>query len=325
MVQRALIGRGHRAAALAERLVAAGGEIHWWAEPPDSEAVGGVPADGLVLAIVESEADLAAQSEAARRSGTPWVAWLVGEGAGLSASAYRAGAVVVLPEELTPDQVAQAFEGQVAARWNGRGSPPVRRRQQPRRGDPIALSADAALEVEEGVVALNVLHPDGAEVLLGLFGPGSLLAGHPEDGCFLQLVAHTAATVSMASWAEMARRPDFSDRVRLRLRQMEAWAAAQARPHLEQRVLGILALLAEEFGQEVEAGTRIGLRITHAQIASAVGATRTTVTRLLSTLRRRGVISMESGGEEGGHLCLRNWERADHGQACRHRPGSGSI
>jgi CRP-like cAMP-binding protein len=180
-----------------------------------------------------------------------------------------------------------------------------------RAGERILLDPDGVLEVLEGVVALTVIHEDGAEVLLGLYGPGQVLAGHPEDACCIQLCAHADSRVWMMPWTEAARQPGFAGRLRDRLRTMEAWAAMQARPHLEQRLLGILSLLAEQFGRPASRGVLIEVRITQSQLASAVGATRTTVSRLLGGLRRRGLlIAVRSG--RGERYCLQGWEGRGH-------------
>ncbi len=163
-------------------------------------------------------------------------------------------------------------------------------------GERILLDPDSVLEVLEGVVALAMIHEDGTEVLLGLYGPGQVLAGHPEDACGIQLSAQTGTAVRIQPWAEAARQPGFADRLRDRLRSMEAWAAMQARPQIEQRLLGILSLLAEQFGRPSSKGMAIEILVTQSQLASAVGATRTTVTRLLGGLRRRGLlIAVRSG------------------------------
>ena len=188
----------------------------------------------------------------------------------------------------------------------------------------ILAERDAVIEVREGVVALSVLHPDGTEVLLGLHGPGQILVGHPEDSCCLQLVAHTDVVVGLRPWAVAAARPGFPERLRARLRQMEAWSAAQARPGLDQRLLGILGLLAEQFGVPHPEGTLIDVRITHAQLAAAVGATRTTVTRLLGDLRARGLLTTAGAGG-GERLCLRRWDGADHGLRAREAAYAGSA
>ena len=177
------------------------------------------------------------------------------------------------------------------------------RLQHYRQGDLIRLPDDTVLEVVEGVVALTALHADGAEVLLGLFGPGQLLPGYPANDCAIELVVHTEAKVRMHSWSEAVRRPELVERLRFRLRQMESWASMQAHPHLEQRLLGILGLLAELFGRRHPRGLLIDVRLTHAQLASAVGGTRATVTRLLSRLRRRGVLSVVHDAV-GGRFCL---------------------
>jgi CRP-like cAMP-binding protein len=176
-----------------------------------------------------------------------------------------------------------------------------------RAGERIDLDPDNTLAIHEGVVALTVIHEDGAEVLLGLCGPGHVLAGHPADGCSIQLQTYTGARVSIEPWTAAVRWPDFFERLRHRLRTMEAWAAMQARPQIEQRLLGILSLLAGQFGRRGPKGTLIEVRITHAQLASAVGATRATVTRRLGALRRRGLL-LSVGSGAGERLCLRTEE-----------------
>jgi CRP-like cAMP-binding protein len=177
------------------------------------------------------------------------------------------------------------------------------RLQRYRQGEPIRLPDDAVVEILEGVLALTALHGDGTEVLLGLFGRGQLLPGHPAHGFAIELVAHTPAVVRLHPWSEAVGQPELAERLRFRLRQMEAWASVQAHPHLEQRVLGILGLLAESFGRPHPRGLLIDLRLTHSQLASAVGGTRATITRLISQLRRRGVLTVVRGAT-GGRFCL---------------------
>ncbi len=172
-------------------------------------------------------------------------------------------------------------------------------------GERIFLDPDHVLEVVDGVVALTMLHEDGAEVLLGLYGAGQILAGHPaESGC-VELSAQTATTVRVEPWGEAVQGAGFADRLRNRLRAMEAWAAMQARPHIEQRLFGILSLLAEPFGRSTRDGLLIDVPITQAQLASAVGATRTTVSRLLSRLGRKGLLVAVRTGR-GERYCLRS-------------------
>lgn len=219
--------------------------------------------------------------------------------------------LLVLPPDVPPEEVERTVRSALSTMRPGQATatavdPPIpfRRRPRYRQGDLIPLPDDAVLEVQEGVIALTALHADGAEVLLGLFGPGQLLTGHPASGCAIELTAQTEVEVRVHAWSEAVRQPELAERLRRRLRQMEDWASMQARPNMEQRVLGILGLLAEQFGRPHPRGLLIDIRLTHSQIASAVGGTRATVTRLISQLRRRGVLTVVPGAD-GGRFCLR--------------------
>lgn len=179
------------------------------------------------------------------------------------------------------------------------------------RGALIPTTPDLLLEVVAGIVAQVVIHSDGAEVLLGLHGPGQLLTPHPADSCYLNLQAHTDVQLALFSWSQAQYLPDLPAKLRARLWQQEAWAAMQARPHLDERLLGVLTLLAEQFGQSSSQGVLIDVRLTHAQLATAIGATRTTVTRLLGELRRRGLLSMVGEGQEE-RVCLHHTPTNQH-------------
>jgi CRP-like cAMP-binding protein len=55
-------------------------------------------------------------------------------------------------------------------------------------------------------------------------------------------------------------------------------------------LLGFLTLLIEEYGEPTEEGYCLPFPLTHAQIGSAIGSTRVTVTRLMGKLRQKGMI-----------------------------------
>jgi Crp-like helix-turn-helix domain len=63
------------------------------------------------------------------------------------------------------------------------------------------------------------------------------------------------------------------------------------------RLLGYLHLLAEEFGEEDNAGLHIPFVLTHSQLAGAIGSTRVTITRMLGELRKYGEISISGGNK----------------------------
>jgi len=275
--------------------------------PGQSEAT--IPGD----LVVTRQADPGLMSQI-EQSGLAWLAWCPANQDEQIARAYQYGAQAAFPVG-TPDGVVL----EIIQRTLERISPNheklevnmAQRRYQ--RGDLILLEPDAVVHVQKGIIAQNMVHLDGSEVLLGLCGPQQMMVPHPADTCYIQLVAHTDAVVTIQSWDLASRDTDFPEKLRFRLQQMEAWAAMQARPHLDQRVLGILSLLAEQFGISTPEGQVIDLRITHVQLASAVGATRTTITRTLGDLRRQGAISLIQT-PDGERICLLHGEQVSHGK-----------
>jgi CRP-like cAMP-binding protein len=273
------------------------------------------------VAQVEHDLLIARVSRAdAMPAGTPgpWLAWFPADRAELSTRAYQAGAVAAFSEETPIPTILQIVERTLALAANTKDAGPesmAQRRYQ--RGDVILLELGTVLEIQRGIIALTMVHQDGAEVLLGLCGPEQMLIPHPEDTCFIQLVAHTDCQVALRPWERAVRDAGFPDKVRSRLQQMEAWAAMQSRPDLDQRVLGILSLLSEQFGLPSPQGKIVDVRITHTQLAAAVGATRTTITRTLGDLRRRGIISSIQT-KDGERFCLTQWESGHHSW---HGPG----
>ncbi|MEZ4705682.1 MAG: Crp/Fnr family transcriptional regulator [Caldilineaceae bacterium] len=166
------------------------------------------------------------------------------------------------------------------------------------RGIFIPTTPEQLFLVEEGAVAQLVVHTDGTEVLLGFYGPGQLILPHPADSCYIYYRAHTDVTVRSLLWSEAHNLPGLVDQLRARIWRQEAWGALQARPANEDRLLGILTLLTEQFGITTENGTLLDLRITHQQLASAIGVTRPTITRLIHLLRRRHLLSTVGVGNQ---------------------------
>jgi len=232
-----------------------------------------------------------------------WVAWNQSDDLALTLAAYQVGARAVFPRETPPQVIAQSIQSALDESQQANVAPreAIQRRYQ--RGDLILLDADVVLQVQSGVLATTMIHQDGAAVMLGLSGPEQLLIAHPADNCHVQIVAHTDALVSIQDWETACRQPNFTKKLRARLQQMEGWAAMQARPYLDEKILGILGLLAAQFGHPCDEGILIDVRITHAQLASAVGATRTSITRVLGDLRLEGKL-ISTGKAENERFCL---------------------
>jgi CRP-like cAMP-binding protein len=243
---------------------------------------------------------------------SPWLAWCISNNKDLVNKAYSHGAISVFSNE-TPEeivfQVIQRNLDRVSSLSEKLLETVIHRKYQ--RGDVILLEQDSVLEIQQGIIAQTMVHQDGTEVLLGLCGPKQLVVPHPADTCYIQLISHTDSLVCIQPWERAYKETDFPIKLRARLRQMEAWAAMQARPHLDQRVLGILSLLTEQFGVVTPQGRMVDVRITHTQLASAVGATRTTITRTLGDLRKQGALSLVETAD-GERYCLTRWEHNHH-------------
>lgn len=227
-----------------------------------------------------------------------WIGWNLTDDPALAEIAYRAGAMSVLPADCTVDTLAVAIR---TAQSLLRGHPRQARRQARgegrfSRGIHVHLDEADVLVVETGVIAMTVLQEDGSEVLMALHGPGAVVIGHPADSCSLHIQALTDVRAVIQDWMHISTTPHFADRLRTQLRRMEARAAVQARPHLDDRLFGMLSLLADTFGVAHTDGICVDLRLTHTQLASAIGTTRSTVTRLVGRLRDAGLISTRGTG-----------------------------
>lgn len=159
-------------------------------------------------------------------------------------------------------------------------------------GQSIPLRSDELLVVCRGAVQLFTIQPDGSETLLGLIGP-SMPLGLP-----LTMVepywanALTDVDVLSLSMLEVESSPvlmaGLFRHLTLRLHQVEAWLSLAGQRLVADRLRHLLILIAREFGQVEPDGVHIMLRLTHHQLATAIGTTRVTVTRLLKEFRDEG-------------------------------------
>jgi len=276
---------------------------------PDSDVVS-TPCD-LIITIAAHPDDLKPMKEI----GVPWLVCCTGNNTELLNSAYQYGAMAVFPEGTTDQVIIQFIQRSLmnanpSTRKDVLNGAIAQRRYQ--KGDIIVLEPDTALEIQKGILSQNMVYQDGSEVLLGLFGTGQMVIPHPSDTCYIQLIAHTDLLATIKSWEQVSHDPNFLEKFRSRLQQLEAWAAMQARPHLDQRVLGILSLLSEQFGRTTPEGQIVDVRITHTQLATAVGATRATITRTLGDLRHQNKLSIINTAD-GERFCLLQWEPGHHG------------
>lgn len=159
-------------------------------------------------------------------------------------------------------------------------------------GRTIPLRLNEVLIVCRGVVQLYTIQQDGSETLLGLAGP-SMPIGLP-----LTIVdpywatALTDVDVLPLAITEVESSPllmaGICRHMMLRLQQSEAWLAIAGKRLVTDRLRQLLLLIAQEFGQVEPCGVRVPVRLTHHQLATAIGTTRVTVTRLLKDFKNEG-------------------------------------
>ena len=167
-----------------------------------------------------------------------------------------------------------------------------------RSGQAIRMLPDEILVVCRGVVQLGTLYDSGDEALLGLACP-SMPFGLPLS--FIrpyQAMALTDVDLMRLRVVEIEQSPMLAQGIfrhlARRLQQTEAVLAMVGYRRVEERLRHLLTLLKQEVGQPNPNGTRLSVRLTHQQLANAIGTTRVTVTRLLSQLQEEGWLIIDS-------------------------------
>ncbi|WP_293125147.1 Crp/Fnr family transcriptional regulator [Microcoleus sp. bin38.metabat.b11b12b14.051] len=144
------------------------------------------------------------------------------------------------------------------------------------------------------------------EAFLGFVGAGQPFELVAQSPFTLQAFAHADQThVVWMYWHDLDNWPHFRreilDAFRYQHQRKLLWLSTLGQRRTIDRLLGFLTLLIEEFGEpyvseaepDLVRGYRLPWALTHAQIGSAIGSTRVTVTRLMGKLRSKGLINTE--------------------------------
>jgi len=166
------------------------------------------------------------------------------------------------------------------------------------KGELIPLEPQTIWQICQGIVKLSTICENGEEVVVGLAGPSMVFGA---DLTSLQIYQATAlSTVQLVhfSLSDIAASPELAQRllaqINQRLKQTETFLAIFGQRRVKDRFHQLLQLLKQEFGQTVEQGTRLEVRLTHHDMANICSTTRVTVTRLLSNLQAKGRITLDS-------------------------------
>ncbi|WP_396426426.1 Crp/Fnr family transcriptional regulator [Leptolyngbya sp. FACHB-261] len=143
------------------------------------------------------------------------------------------------------------------------------------------------------------------EAFLGFVGAGQPFEIVAQSPFTLQSYAHVDQTaVLWMYWNDLDNWPHFRrevlDAFRHQHQRKLLWLSTLGQRRTIDRLMGFLTLLIEEYGQPCGDGYCLPWSLTHAQIGSAIGSTRVTVTRLMGKLKQKGLIQVQ----EDNMLCL---------------------
>lgn len=139
---------------------------------------------------------------------------------------------------------------------------------------------------------------DTEEAFLGFINSGQPFEIVAQSSFVLQAYAHVDNTqVVWLYWQDLDNWPHFQQEVYEALRYQHQrkllWLSALGQRKTIDRLMSFLTLLIEEYGTPHEQSYCLPYILTHAQIGSAIGSTRVTVTRLMGKLRRQGLIKIK--------------------------------
>ncbi|MCP3677173.1 MAG: Crp/Fnr family transcriptional regulator [Deltaproteobacteria bacterium] len=164
--------------------------------------------------------------------------------------------------------------------------------------------ADTLYILKEGRIKITHLAEDGRELTIDIIEPGDLfgeltLAGEEERETSAEALADSfICTISRKNFeAFLSMRPNLSLTITkwmgLRLRRIESRFENLIFQDVRTRLTTLLKDLAEKYGEDIEEGRKIAIKLSHQELANLIGATRETVTLELNNMKRRGDIVME--------------------------------
>jgi len=170
-------------------------------------------------------------------------------------------------------------------------------------GDP----GDGCYRLNEGLLKVSIVSPAGAERILAILGPGSLVGdmamidGRPRSASVSALRDCKLSFVSRAAFESVAEKnPEIYKHLlsllAARLRDTDQIVAAGTFLPVKGRVARALLDLAKAFGNEVGSG-RIVIRqkLTQSDVAAMAGIARENVSRILNEWMRLKLITRLSG------------------------------
>lgn len=236
-----------------------------------------------------------------------WVGFTPSEDPSLIDVGYAAGAAAMMPIHASPAVIAKVLRRIVERIQRDAIALPhaVRAERAFRAGEILSIPSGHVGIIRRGVVSLQGFDADGCPFLLGFAGAGEALMVAAEEGLVdVSHVTHTSGSLVLMSWDTAIHDPIFHTAQGARIAAMEYWARIRAGAYVEERIVDTLRVLARLAGRPHPRGIFIEVRITHSQLAAAVGATRSTITRVLGSLRQSGRVLLVRDSNRVAGYCL---------------------
>ncbi len=160
--------------------------------------------------------------------------------------------------------------------------------------------------IESGWVKITQQTNFGEELLIDVFGPGSIFGelsiftNEPRSGTVTALEACTLASLDRKSFYGLVKtKPEVAlgclEMLARRLRAQDALVQDMTFLDVPARLAKRLMELDEQAGVTVPGGRLIDLRITQEELATMVGTTRESVNKTLALFQRQGTIERKTG------------------------------
>ncbi|MEA5579859.1 PAS domain-containing protein [Nodularia harveyana UHCC-0300] len=166
------------------------------------------------------------------------------------------------------------------------------------KGESILLNPLVVWYVRQGLVKLNTFCETGEEILIGLATQNMIFGSNMTSLPIYQATALSDVELFSISVGEITLNPILSHillpKINQRLQQTEALLVIAGKRRVEERLYHLLQLFKQQIGETIAEGTRLTVRLTHEDIASACCTTRVTITRLMGKFQQQGLISFDS-------------------------------
>ncbi|MEM9164933.1 MAG: Crp/Fnr family transcriptional regulator, partial [Cyanobacteria bacterium P01_F01_bin.4] len=155
-----------------------------------------------------------------------------------------------------------------------------------KRRDTLPITGRTLWKIHEGFVRIITWDDEGYVIPVSFWGPGSLIGAelilmHPyEVQCITRVLTEPVRSLPQLPAHVMV---EQTHQALALLRILHC-------RHVDCRLLQFICWLAERFGHPVPEGHSVPIKITHQELADAIGTTRVTITRVLKQFELDGLL-----------------------------------